>query len=128
MPRVVPILPSTKEDEVKAQVTKILEAAAACEFALDPQGFVSAWMADSARLVIAYDEGEKPVGLGFMVSGRRWFDEALSASVLFSVGPASKDVLAFLLDTAKLLGATKLFYEGDELGGEDAGLRVLEIR
>lgn len=124
--RVTPILFSQDGEKNKANMLKLLEAAAACEVSLEPQGFAYSWASDSTRVVVA-TEGDKPVGFGIMSFGRRWFDETPTASVLVAGGPARRDVLQFLLDMAGVLGAQKLFYEGDELGGEIAELRVVTV-
>lgn len=127
--RIVPILPSpTDEAKLKEQLNLVMEAAAACNFALDLQGFVRTWLMETARCVVSYDDDNKPTGIGFMVAGRRWFDEENSASVLFYHGPSAIEILKYLKDTAFMLGAMKFFYEGDALGGEQADLRMLRLR
>ena len=127
MPRVIPMLPSHDEKKLQEQFKIIMEAAAAVELPLDMHGLAKTWLADTSRLVIAY-EGDTPTGIGFMVTGRRWFDDESSASVLFSQGTDSKAVLEYLRETAIIMGCVKLYYEGDEMGGELSDLRMLRLR
>lgn len=127
MPRVVPVLPSQDEKKLQDQFKTIMEAAAAVDLPLDMHGLAKTWLADTSRLVIAY-EGDTPTGIGFMVTGRRWFDDESSASVLFSQGTDSKAVLEYLRETAIIMGCVKFFYEGDALGGELSDLRMLRLR
>lgn len=126
MPRIIPIMPSSDEAKSKENIVKLLEAAAALGVPLDPQGFAHFWVNDSARVVVAY-EGDKPTGWGVMSCGRRFFDGNLTASVIQAEGPDRKAVLLFLLDMARMLGAGTLFYEGDELGGEEANMKMLTV-
>lgn len=126
MPKVVPFMPSNDSEKVKADVVKLLEAAAAVGVALEPQAFVQSWLQDSTRVVVAY-EADKPTGFGIMASGRRYFDDKNSASVLIAEGPDRKAVLEFMRDMAKVLGAHIMFYEGDELGGEPGRMRMVQV-
>jgi hypothetical protein len=126
MPKIVPILPSQDEAKSKENIVKLLEAAAALGVALDPQGFAHFWVTDSARVVVAYD-GDKPTGWGIMTHGRRFFDGNITASVLQAEGPDRKAVLDFLLDMARMLGASTLFYQGDELGGEPSDMKIVTV-
>lgn len=126
MPKVVPFMPPQDMEKVKVDVVKLLEAAAAVGVALEPQAFVQSWLQDSTRVVVAY-EGDTPTGFGIMATGRRYFDDKNSASVLLIDGPDRRAVLEYMLDMAKVLGAQVLFYEGDEIGGELAGMRVVQV-
>ena len=118
--------PTQDAEAAKAALTKLLQAAADVGVALDPQGFAQFWVTDSARVVVAY-EGEKATGLGMFTFGRRFFDGDLSASVLLAEGADRVAVLQHIRNVAEVLGATKIFYEGDELGGETAEMRVVTV-
>ena len=129
MPRILPILPPSSEDQVKTTLDKLHSAATALGLSLDLDGFVRAWLSDSTRVVVAY-EGETAVGFGIMAFGRRYFDPNMTASVLLAEGPARQEVLVFLLDMARVLGAQTLFYEareGDTLGGDLADMRAVKV-
>lgn len=128
--KITPILPPKNEADVKPALDKMLLAARALKVNLNPEGFVQAWLSDNTRVVVAYDE-DKPVGFAIMVCGRRYFDERFTASILMAQGPARVQLLEFLLDMARILGAEALFYEhedGDTLGGSAANMRVVEVR
>lgn len=126
MPKVVAILPSSNGEEVKARLVKLMQAAADVQMALDPSGYAHTWMQDSTRAVVAY-EGEKATGFGMFHFGRRFYDETLTASVVFAEGPDRTAVLQHMKSMCEVLGVTKIFYEGDELGGELAGMRVVTV-
>lgn len=126
MPKVVAILPSSNGEEVKERLTKLMQAAADVQMALDPSGYAHAWMQDSARAVVAY-EGDKATGFGMFHFGRRYYDGDMSASILFAQGPDRVAVLQHMKSMCEVLGVTKIFYEGDELGGEQAEMRVVRV-
>jgi len=126
MPKIVPFMPSSDVEKVKLDAVKLIEAASAVGVSMDLQGFVTSWLSDSVRVVVAYEE-DKVTGFGLMSSGRRYFDDKLTASILVAQGPARKDVLQYLLEMARILGAQLLFYEGTELGGGLADMRVVQV-
>lgn len=129
MPKITPIMPAKSEEALKASLKKMLEAAAALDVALDPDGFARAWLADSTRVVLAY-EGDKPTGFGIMAFGRRYYDGNMTASVLTAAGPDRPAVLEFLRDMCRVLGVQTLFYEAEEddtLGGNPTNMRMVEV-
>ncbi len=129
MLKISPILPSKNEEQLKAQLKRMLEAAAATGVALDPDGFARSWLSDNTRVVLAHED-DKPVGFAIMVFGRRFYSDAFSASVLTAAGPARPQVLEFVLEMAKVLGAEVLFYEaedGDTIGGTLANMKMVEV-
>lgn len=129
MPRIVPIIPPSEEDKVKAALDKLHAAATALNISLDLDGFVRSWLSDSTRVVVAY-EGETPVGFAIMSFGRRYFDANMTASVLLAEGPARPALLEYLVEMARMLGAQTLFYEaqeGDTIGGDAADMRVVKV-
>lgn len=129
MPRIVPILPPSQEDKVKAALDTLHAAATALGLTLDLDGFVRSWLSDNTRVVVAY-EGETPVGFAIMAFGRRYYDANMTASVLLAEGPARPAVLEFLVDMARMLGVQTLFYEaqdGDTIGGEQADMRAVRV-
>lgn len=129
MLKISPILPAKNEEQLKQQLKTMLEAAAALEIALDPDGFARSWLSDNTRVVLAH-EGDKPVGFAIMAFGRRYYSDAFSASVLLAAGPARTRVLEFMLEMAKVLGAEVLFYEaeeGDTIGGALANMKMVEV-
>lgn len=129
MLKLTPILPSKNEDQLKQQLKTLLEASTALGVSLDPDGFARSWLSDSTRVVLAHED-DKPVGFAIMAFGRRYYDDAFTASVITAVGPARPQVLEFLLDMAKVLGAEVLFYEaedGDTIGGTLANMKMVEV-
>lgn len=129
MPKITPVLPPKNEDGVKAALEKLLSAAKAVGVPLELDGFVRSWLSDGTRVVVAY-EGDTPTGFGIMAFGRRFFDEAFTASVIVAAGKDRAAMLEFMLDMARVLGATRLFYEaedGDTIGGEPAAMKVVEV-
>jgi hypothetical protein len=127
--RILTMLPSTDAEKLKERVETIAKAAKAVGQVLEAQGLVTSLMSDSTRFLVAMD-GEAFVGLAAAASGRRWFDPAPSTSVLFATGPARPQMLEYLADMARMLGSTRLFYEGepgDTLGGDAADMRVLKL-
>lgn len=127
--RILALLPSSDPEKLKERVETIAKAARAAGVVLEAQGLVTSLMSDSMRFLVAM-EGDNFVGLAAAASGRRWFDPAPSTSVLFAAGPARQQLLEYIVDMAKMLGSTRLFYEGapgDTLGGEAADMRVLKL-
>ena len=122
-------MPPKSDEAVKQGVVKLLEAARDVGLNLEPQGFAMAWLSDHTRVVLASTDG-KVTGLGILVFGRRYYDEEISATVLVAAGEARAEVLKFMLDSAKVLGAVEFFYEeapGDTIGGEATPLRRLRV-
>lgn len=126
MPKVQALLPSDNAETVKTRLTQMLKAAADVGVALDPAGFAHQWLQDSTRIVLAY-EGDKATGFGIFSFGRRFYDADLTASIVLAEGPDRVAVLQHIKNMAEVLGVTKIFYEGDELGGEPAGMRVVTV-
>jgi hypothetical protein len=129
MLKIAPILPSKNEEQLKAQLKVMLEAAAALSVGLDPDGFARSWLSDSTRVVLAHED-DKPVGFAILAFGRRYYDDAFTASVITAVGPARPRLLEFLLEMSKVLGAEVLFYEaedGDTIGGTSANMKMVEV-
>jgi hypothetical protein len=129
MPRIVPIIPPNNEAAAKVELDKIVAAAKALDIPLEMQGFVANWLSDNTRVFLA-TEGDTPVGFGVLVFGRRYYDNDMSASVLIAEGLARKEMLEFMADSSKMLGATMMFYEareGDTLGGSPRNMLALEL-
>jgi hypothetical protein len=129
MLKIAPILPSKNEEQLKAQLKVMLEAAATLGVALDPDGFARSWLSDSTRVVVAHED-DKPVGFAILAFGRRYYDDAFTASVITAVGSARPRLLEFLLEMSKVLGAQVLFYEaedGDTIGGTLANMKMVEV-
>jgi hypothetical protein len=123
------VQPSREEAAVKEQALELLRAAAAVDLPLDPGGFVTAWLGDNVRVAVARDDGA-PVGMGIMAFGRRWFDDEFSASITVLAGPARGDVLKYLWDAARMLGATRLYWAhepGDPFDGVPTPQRMMEL-
>jgi hypothetical protein len=130
MPRIVPILPPTSEDSVKDGLVQLLKVAKALNLNLDVNGFTHAWLSDYTRVFVA-TEGDTPVGMGILAYGTQYHaPEEISASILLVAGPARKELLEFMRDSALMLGAKFLLYEaeeGDTLGGELSRVTKLRI-
>jgi hypothetical protein len=127
-----PILPTRDDAQNRVMYKRVLDTAAAVGKPLDAQEFVTVWVSDAHRTFIAEDDGT-PVGFAHMAFGRRYFDADFTASllVLGATTPAVRQsMLLFVRDSAKLLGATELFFaaeDGDTLVSEPTPLRVHRI-
>jgi hypothetical protein len=122
-------MPPKDDEATKQGVLRLLNIAQELQIPVEPQGFAMAWLSDHTRMFIA-SEGDKTTGLGVLVFGRRYYDADISATILIAKGPARQELLKFMSDSAKVLGASELFYEtetGDSLGGEPTPLRRVMI-
>lgn len=129
MPKIELILPSKKKEDIREDIVRLLEAATAVGLSLEPQAFAMAWTSDHTRVFVATENG-KTTGFSIMAFGRRYYDAEQSASVLVAEGEARDDMLKFMLDAARVLGAKMFYYEAtadDVLSGEPTSLRFLEI-
>ena len=117
------------ENAIKDGAIKLLQAAEAVGLKVEPQGFASAWLSDNMRMAIATD-GDKVVGLGALAFGRRYYDEEVSSTILFAKGPARAQLLQFFCDSARVLGASCVYYEcemGDTIGGNPRNVFRLDL-
>lgn len=129
--RIVPVLPPDEDVEVfKAELIRVLGVAKHLNITLDPQGFAIAFQSDNMRLFIATDtvngDEHHVVGMSMMAFGTKFFDENISATVMFAEGPARNALLAYMRDTCQVLKCRNFFYEareGDTLGGDETMLR-----
>lgn len=129
MPKIELVLPSKKKEDVREDIVKLLEAATAVGLTLEPQAFTMAWLSDHTRVFVATEDG-KTTGFAIMAFGRRYYDAEQSASVLVAEGEARNDLLKFMFDAARVLGAKMFYYEStvdDVLGGEPTPLKFVEI-
>lgn len=129
MTTVTLFMPPKDNEATKQGVIRLLTIAQELEVPVESQGFAMAWLSDHTRMFIA-SEGDKATGLGILVFGRRYYDADISATILVAKGPARQELLKFMADSAKVLGAVELFYEtqsGDTLGGEPTPLRRVAI-
>lgn len=117
------------DEAIEEGAIKLLKAAEAVGMKVDPHGFATAWLSDNMRMAIATD-GDKVVGLGGLAYGRRYYDEEASATILFAKGPARAEMLQFLCDSARVLGASCVYYEcemGDTIGGNPRNVFRLDL-
>ena len=122
-------MPKTDDAARSEQFKMIVGAAAALEVPLDMENFAYAWVADTTRVAVAH-EGDTPVAFALMVHGRRYFDVQSSASVLLCEGPARVQMLAFLKESAAVLGAEVMYYQqraGDVLQGENVVMVAVKV-
>lgn len=130
MPKVAVFMPPKEEQQVGVGINRLLTLCQKIGLEIDPYGFSTAWLSDYTRIFIA-TEGTEDIGIGIMAYGRRYYDKDMSASILLAMGIARPELLDFMIDTAKVLGCTVIYFErqqGDHIRGEPTPLQMIEVK
>lgn len=80
---------------------------------VDSDGFLRAWLSGTKVLAEVNDKG-KIIGLAFMVSGRRWFEDFDTATLLNIMGENKDGMMDFANSVASASGAYSLIYDTGE--------------
>jgi hypothetical protein len=111
------VMPSQDEKTAQERIRTLLLAANETGVQLDPQGYTLSWMSDNSRSFIGVDEDKKVVAFAHIVFGRPYHDSTFSSTVMML---GAKDlgirtqVLGYLRDVSKMLGASVMLFEGQE--------------
>lgn len=80
---------------------------------VDPDGFLRSWMTGT-KVLAEYDAKNKIIGLAFMVSGRRWFEDFDTATLLYATGENRQGMMDFAQSVASAAGAYSMIYDTGE--------------
>lgn len=111
------VMPAQDEKTSQERIRRLLTAARDMGVALDPHGYTLSWMADNSRSFIGVDEDHNTVAFAHLAFGRPYHNAEFSATVMVL---AAKDqalrtqVLGYLRDVSKMLGASVMLFEGKE--------------
>lgn len=111
------------QEEISRVGLEIVVAANDLGKPVDSDGFLRAWLSGTKVLAEVDDKG-KIVGLAYMVSGRRWFEDFDTATLLNVVGENKEGMMEFAKSIATATGAYSLIYDtGDEQTLNDGTVR-----
>lgn len=111
------LLPPEDAKNLTDATVEVVEAAIRMGQDVEPEGFIYSWMAGS-RLVVHRDKDRNIDGIAMFTMGKRWTHSDQKAHVLLLLGDKSA-LLGFVVNMAKALGITGVFYEVGVIGETD---------
>lgn len=102
-----------EQEELSRVGLEIVVAANDLGKPVDSDGFLRAWLSGTKVLAEFNDKG-KIIGLAFMVSGRRWFEDFDTATLLNIVGENKEGMMEFATSVATASGAYSMIYDTGE--------------
>lgn len=114
------------QNEMAELGLKIVMAAEAMGSQLDHKGFLQAWWSNT-KVLAELDAQDNIIALAFLVTGRRWFENFDTATLLSLLGDNPDGMMAFVKNVATASGAHTLIYDTGSRFKADPNTDVLYI-
>lgn len=112
-----------EQEEISRVGLEIVVAANDLGKPVDSDGFLRAWLSGT-KVLAEHDDKGNIIGLAYMVSGRRWFEDFDTATLLNVVGKNREGMMEFAKSIASASGAYSMIYDtGDEQKLPDGTVR-----
>jgi len=105
---------------------KIVMAAEAMGAHLDNKGFLQAWWSNT-KVLAEVDEKDSIIALAFLVTGRRWFENYDTATLVLLIGENPDGMMTYVKNVATASGAHTLMYDTGGRFKADPNTDVLYI-